>query len=156
MRHLILTVLITVIGFAIAAMAGSGGNLRLAMACAVLAFGVQWLAFLHAWFKQTEAYFDLCGSLTYMSVVAMAYLSAGAGDTRSMLMALCVMVWAARLGSFLFLRIRADGGDRRFDKLKTRFAPFLMTWTLQGLWVTMTVSCVLAALLTETPRGMDA
>jgi hypothetical protein len=51
-----------------------------------------------------------------------------------------------RLGTFLFARIRREGADRRFHALKPDFARFLLTWTLQGLWVFLTVSCALAAI----------
>jgi steroid 5-alpha reductase family enzyme len=50
------------------------------------------------------------------------------------------------LGSFLFVRILQDGGDGRFDDIKPRFARFLATWTLQGLWVFLTLCAALAAI----------
>ena len=37
---------------------------------------------------------------------------------------------------FLYRRIKAAGEDRRFREIKTSFIRFLMTWTIQGLWVT--------------------
>ena len=42
-------------------------------------------------------------------------------------------------GSYLFLRIRKAGADARFDEIKPSFPRFLSTWTLQGLWVTLTL-----------------
>jgi len=57
-----------------------------------------------------------------------------------------IAVWAVRLGSFLFIRVTADGSDGRFDTLKPDFPRFLMTWTLQGLWVLLTAACALAAI----------
>ena len=47
-------------------------------------------------------------------------------------------------------RYIADGGDGRMDALKPNFVRFLMTWTLQGLWVFLTASCALAAMTTAT------
>ena len=44
-----------------------------------------------------------------------------------------------RLGLFLFIRVIKDGGDKRFDKAKTDFTTFLVFWTLQGLWVFITL-----------------
>jgi steroid 5-alpha reductase family enzyme len=69
--------------------------------------------------------------------------------------ALLVAVWAMRLGSFLFLRVRHDGSDGRFDELKYSFPRFLMTWTLQGLWVLLTLAAGLAAMTTtqSVPMG---
>ena len=62
-----------------------------------------------------------------------------------------VGAWALRLGPFLFKRIHEDGGDGRFDALKPDFARFLMTWTLQGLWVFLTFACGLVAMTTPDP-----
>jgi steroid 5-alpha reductase family enzyme len=97
-----------------------------------------------AYIAQSEKYYDLTGSLTYLSVVALALGSKG--DTRSLLLALLIATWALRLGTFLFLRIRADGGDQRFDRIKPHLLRFLLTWTLQGLWVLMTAAAALGAM----------
>ena len=59
-----------------------------------------------------------------------------------------VVVWAVRLGSYLVLRIRKAGADSRFDAIKPSFPRFLSTWTLQGLWVTLTLAAALAAITT--------
>ncbi|MEE4277030.1 MAG: DUF1295 domain-containing protein [Halieaceae bacterium] len=140
---------ITIAIAAATALAGSRGGLELGpmpafTAVALLAFAVQWLAFVPAFVAQTERYYDLTGSLTYLSTALLA-LSVK-GDARSLLLALLIALWAVRLGSFLFLRIRADGRDQRFDRIKPFFFRFLMTWTLQGLWVLMTAGAALAAM----------
>ena len=122
------------------------GGVPVIALCAALAFAINWLAFLPAYAFQTEHYFDLTGSLTYLALVALALVSAGAGDPRALLLAALVGAWALRLGLFLFARIRADGSDARFDALKPDFGRFLLTWTLQGLWVFLTLSCALAAM----------
>ncbi len=114
--------------------------------CGLLAFGINWLVFIPAYIWQTERFFDLTGSLTYLTVVAVALMMTLGGDLRSLLLAGMVAVWAVRLGSFLFLRIRRDGHDGRFDELKPSFPRFLLTWTLQGLWVLLTISAALAAM----------
>jgi steroid 5-alpha reductase family enzyme len=62
-----------------------------------------------------------------------------------------VSVWAIRLGSFLYRRVRRDGRDGRFDTIKTNPLRFFMTWTLQGLWVLLTLAAALAA-ITATER----
>ena len=67
-------------------------------------------------------------------------------DLRSLLIAGAVTLWAVRLGSFLFARVRRDGFDRRFTKLKTNFSQFLMTWTLQGSWVFLALAAGLTAI----------
>jgi steroid 5-alpha reductase family enzyme len=123
--------------------------------CAALAFLVQWLAFVPAYAKQTERFYDLVGSLTYIAVVLFALLASGPMNNRSALLALLVFVWAARLGSFLFRRIQAAGSDSRFDSIKPSAARFFVAWTLQGLWVFLTLSAALAAItkLEAAPIG---
>ena len=56
------------------------------------------------------------------------------------------MVWAVRLGSFLFVRVKRDGKDNRFTVMKTKFWWFLFTWTIGGLWVFITMAAGLAAM----------
>ncbi len=104
--------------------------------------------------QQTEHYFDLTGSLTYVTVVVTPLVLSGAADARALLLAALVVVWAGRLGSFLFARIRRDGRDGRFDALKPSLPRFLMTWTLQGLWVLLTLAPSLAA-MTLQARPLD-
>ncbi len=150
LQSLAAIVVILAIGAGIA-WTGSAGSVRsfglpLFALCGAFAFVVNWVVFVPAYVFQTERYFDLTGSLTYLSLVAAALVLGDAGDPRALLIATLVAVWAIRLGSFLFLRIHADGSDGRFDALKPDFARFLMTWTLQGLWVFLTFACGLAAM----------
>lgn len=118
--------------------------------CVALAFVMQWVAFIPAWHFKTEKYYDLMGSTTYVVVVTVGLLLNESIRVRDMLMGLMIVAWAARLGSFLFARIRADGADSRFDRIKENFTAFLMTWTLQGLWVTVTSAAALAAITAST------
>lgn len=114
--------------------------------CVGLAFGIQWLAFVPAWLKQTEKYYDLTGSLTYLSALALALILSGDYAPVSLLLATLIGIWALRLGSYLFLRIRAAGEDSRFRELKTHPVRFLMAWTLQGLWVCFSLAAALSAI----------
>jgi steroid 5-alpha reductase family enzyme len=115
----------------------------------VLAFAINWAAFVPANIAKTERYYDLTGSLTYLSVILLAVLLSDGIDVRAVIVALMVAVWAIRLGSFLFRRIRREGKDRRFDEIKTNSVRFLMTWTLQGLWVLLTAAAALAIITSE-------
>jgi len=69
---------------------------------------------------------------------------------------LLVFIWASRLGSFLFRRVRSVGSDPRFDEIKPSASRFLVAWTLQGLWVFLTLCAALAAITTVTraPLGL--
>ena len=119
-----------------------------------VAFLIQWLVFVPAYMLQTEKYFDLTGSLTYISVTIAAVMLSPTADGRSILLAALVVIWAARLGTFLFRRIHGAGKDARFDDIKPSFPRFLLTWTLQGLWVTFTLAAALAAITTTTRRPL--
>lgn len=123
--------------------------------CVVVAFSVQWLAFIPAYWFKTERYYDATGSLTYITLVLTA-LTLGAADDRSILLGVMVLAWALRLGSFLFARVSKAGEDRRFRTMKHHFLEFLMTWTLQGLWVVMTLAAALAVMTSDQAKPLDA
>lgn len=143
------TVAAVAIGAAIA-WAGSQGGATIGgapvFAIAVgIAFLVQWLVFVPSFLMHTERYFDITGAVTYVSVMAFAVFASGAVGARSLLLLALVIVWAGRLGSFLFRRVRRAGKDVRFDAIKQSLPDFLMTWTLQGLWVSLTLAAALGA-----------
>ena len=119
-----------------------------------LAFVLQWIAFIPAFILQTEKFYDLMGSITYISITLIAVLLSPVVDARTWLLLAMISIWAIRLGFFLFQRVRAAGEDRRFRDLKPSFARFLLTWTLQGLWVSLTVAAALAAITTMTRRDL--
>lgn len=121
-----------------------------------LAVLIQWLAFVPAWMAKTERYYDLTGSLTYLTVTASALFLGPPPEARSTLLGILVGVWAARLGSFLFRRIVADGSDKRFDEIKVSFVRFLVAWTLQGVWVAFTAGAALAAITAGRAGSLDA
>jgi steroid 5-alpha reductase family enzyme len=120
-----------------------------------LAFLIQWLAFIPAYLLQTEKFFDLTGSITYISVISIAVLFSPGADVRSYLLWALVVIWAIRLGSFLFGRIKNAGRDDRFDEIKPSFIRFLNVWTLQGLWVTFTMAAALVAITTTNRKELD-
>lgn len=119
----------------------------------LLAFFVQWTFFIPAYIFQTEKFYDLIGSVTYLSVVVFTLYNSDVRPLESLVVVGCVVVWAVRLGSFLFLRIRKAGEDKRFRSIKPSFTRFFMTWTLQGTWVSMCLLCVLTAVSSKTGVG---
>ena len=120
-----------------------------------LAFLIQWLAFIPAYLLQTEKFFDLTGSITYISVIIIAVVFSTGVDGRAFLLSVLVAVWAIRLGAFLFSRIKKAGKDDRFDEIKPSFIRFLNVWTIQGLWVTFTMAAALVAITTTTRKELD-
>ncbi|MBT8142504.1 MAG: DUF1295 domain-containing protein [Gammaproteobacteria bacterium] len=122
----------------------------------VIAFVIQWIAFVPAYKFQTEHFYDLTGSLTYLTVIIFGLvLGGGSGNPRALLVSVLVIVWSLRLGSFLFLRIRKDGKDTRFDEIKPVFSRFLGAWTLQGLWVYLTLAAALVILTSTKNVPLD-
>lgn len=140
---------VTVVVGALVALAGSDGSARVGdipvfALCGALAFVINWVVFVPSNAARTEHYFDLTGSLTYITVTVVAVLLAEDLDARAVVVTAMVLVWALRLGTFLFRRVKRDGRDGRFDRIKVDPLRFLMTWTIQGLWVLLTVACALA------------
>jgi steroid 5-alpha reductase family enzyme len=142
--------------------AGSWGGPRLGAIpvfalCVALAFAINWLVWIPASLWRTERFYDLTGSVTFVAVTALALVATrapgGAASVWRVVLAAMVVVWAVRLGSFLFVRVRRDGSDGRFDKIKVHPLAFLATWTLQALWVSMTVAAALAAITVADGLG---
>jgi len=125
-------------------------------ALALGAYGIQWLAFVPARLFQTERFYDLTGSITYIAVTLAAISAATAPSGAQWLIAVMIFLWAGRLGSFLFRRIHAAGGDQRFDHIKVSSSRFFVAWTLQGAWVVMTSCAALTAILSVEPAAMGA
>lgn len=134
--------------------AAAGGIPVFTLAVAA-AFIIQWLAFIPAYLRQTERFYDLTGSLTYIAVTVMLMLLTPGIDARGFLLAALVLVWAARLGSFLFRRISKAGKDDRFDEIKPSFVRFLSTWTMQGIWVAFTAAAAWVAMTSANRVGLD-
>ena len=147
------------IGLLVAVAGSQGGSsiggMPVFALCVGLAFFIQWLAFIPAFRLQTEKFFDLTGSITYIAVISIAMLLSASLDARSILLWALVVIWAIRLGTFLFRRIRKAGKDDRFDELKPSLIRFLNVWTIQGLWVTFTMAAALVAITTMKRVELD-
>ena len=116
-------------------------------------FAIQWIAFIPAYLWQTERFFDLTGSLTYVFVALAALVMAPVVTTAKLVVAICVMIWAVRLGLFLVVRINKDGKDGRFDDIKPNAGRFLTVWCIQALWITVTSSAALVVLTSSEASG---
>ncbi len=132
------------------------GSIPIFALCVGLAFLIQWLVFIPSFRLQTEKYFDLTGSITYITVISVAALLSAGLDARSILLWALVVIWAIRLGTFLYNRIHKAGKDDRFDEIKPSFVRFLNVWTIQGLWVTFTMAAALVAITTTNRKEFDA
>ena len=114
--------------------------------CAVICIGIQWVVWIPASIGKTERFYDLTGGLTYLTVVGFSLWAGSQSEPpslRELIVSLLVVIWSLRLSSFLYLRIHRTGKDGRFDLLKTSPIRFLVPWTLQGLWVFLTMIVVI-------------
>jgi len=146
--NLLISIIVFFIAIGIAYLTGS----YIVYNAVILAFLIQWVAYIPAYTFQTEKFYDLTGTLTYLSVVWFTYmLSNQLGELKigNLILALLISIWAVRLGSFLFLRIHKAGEDKRFRKIKPSASQFFMTWTLQGFWVSICSMCALTAISSE-------
>jgi len=150
MRTLAIVVVSVLLAWAVTLGGNQGGTFiegwPLLGLCAVIAFAIQWLAWIPATLQKSERFYDLTGSLTYLSVLGVALWIAPFPTARAYLMAGLCAIWALRLGTFLFRRIHKDGKDGRFDEIKTDPIRFFGAWTLQGLWVFLTLCAALTAI----------
>ncbi|MEO0422046.1 MAG: DUF1295 domain-containing protein [Pseudomonadota bacterium] len=151
LKSLIAIVVATAVGAAIAVAGSDGGDTTAGgwpvfALCAALAFAINWIVFIPSAIARSERIYDLTGGITYLTVTLVAVFLSSDLDLRGQLVAAGVIVWAARLASFLFIRIMKDGKDGRFDEMKTNPVTFLMAWTLQGLWVLLTAAAALAVI----------
>ena len=158
-KPLIGILVILIISCAIA-LAGSQGSIEanglpLFLICASVGFILHWIIFVPSFIAQTEHYFDLTGSISYVSTIIVAYLFHPNMDARSLVVCALIAIWAIRLGSFLFLRVKKDGKDRRFDEIKTKFFRYMFTWTLGGAWVFITMAAGLAVITSSNQVALD-
>ena len=150
----LINLLISLVVFFIAISIAAATDIENVLRVVILAFLIQWIAFIPAYVFQTEKFYDLTGSLTYLSVVWYSlYLSSNGFtniNTANITVVVFISLWAVRLGSFLFMRIHKDGEDKRFRTIKPSATQFFMTWTLQGLWVSLCSMCALTAISSDS------
>tara|TARA_B100000945_G_scaffold178448_1_gene143126 strand:- start:925 stop:1791 length:867 start_codon:yes stop_codon:yes gene_type:complete len=151
---IVINLLIALFAFAIAISIAYATGIELVFRAVFLAFAIQWIAFIPAYVFQTEKFYDLTGSLTYLSVIwySLTYSSEYFANLNlaNLVIVLLITFWAIRLGSFLFMRIHKDGEDKRFRTIKPSASQFFMTWTLQGLWVSLCSMCALTAISSDS------
>lgn len=140
------------------AWAGSQGSTHTALGvpafacCVAWAYILNWAVYIPSYIAQTEKFYDLTGSFTFITSTAMAIGWSYPLDTCGTVAAVLVMVWSARLGTFLFRRVLVVGKDCRFDKIKTSWTYFALAWTMQALWIVLTAGCAWVA-ITATDRA---
>ena len=118
----------------------------------ILVFIIHWILYIPANIFKTEKFYDLTGSFSYISVISYILYSkvqdfgSGIGEV---VISLAIIIWSARLGTFLFLRIKKAGEDKRFREFKKSWSKFLVAWTTSGMWVTICSACAMTAVASE-------
>lgn len=121
----------------------------------VIAFAVQWIAYVPAAIAQTDRFFDATGSVTYITVTVTLLALSPERDPRSLILGALIIVWAARLGSFLLVRNLRTGGDDRFAKIRVAPLRFFSVWMLQGLWISLTAAAAWIAISSAGTAPLD-
>jgi steroid 5-alpha reductase family enzyme len=141
-----------------------------------LAYGIQAAVAIPSILAKSERFYDLSGSLTYLSCTALslllptlrarhaaslvgaakpawpsvlaAFRGQGAGvlalNWRQVALSAAVSIWAARLGSYLFMRITKEKEDSRFKEIRQKPLSFFGAFMIQATWVSLCMMPILA------------
>ena len=114
----------------------------------ILSFIFHWLLFIPAFIFKTEKFYDLTGSLSYITIILYVLISSNDGISNfgNFILSSLIIIWTLRLGTFLFLRIRKAGEDKRFREIKKSFSWFFMAFTVSGMWVSICALCALTGI----------
>jgi steroid 5-alpha reductase family enzyme len=117
----------------------------------VISLAVNAAFFVVAAIHKTDVVTDLSYSLSF-AVLAVVLPFSGAGERVQLVASLLVLVWAARLGIYLFRRIIRMKVDHRFDGMRDSPLRFARFWLLQAITVAIVMLPVSYLLgLEETP-----
>ena len=135
-------------------------NYPISIICMALSFIIHWLVFIPSYFYKTEKFYDITGTVAYMSIlITTAYLLSMINNKvvllRSIFSIIFVMIWAIRLGAFLFTRVIKVGEDKRFEDAKKSFSKFLMFFNISALWVFLTIVNVLTMIINNSDSITD-
>jgi len=102
----------------------------------LLSVGLNFLVFLLAFKLQTDKLTDITYSATFV-LLAAYFWTENSSPTHPFFLFLFLMpiVWAIRLGSYLFRRVLIKGRDHRFDEMRPVFIKFGAFWLLQAISV---------------------
>jgi steroid 5-alpha reductase family enzyme len=122
---------------------------------AALALAVNGAFFAVAAVRKTDVVTDLSYSLTF-ALLAVALPFTGAGKPVQLVASLLVLVWALRLGAYLFRRILRMKVDHRFDGMREDPLRFARFWLLQAITVAVVMLPVSYLLDRAHPHGFGA
>lgn len=100
-----------------------------------ISLAINIVGLLIAYRLQTDKLTDASYSITFASIVVFAMVQADRLDFEQYAAAVVVFLWAARLGSYLLMRVMKFGKDGRFDEWRGNFWKFGRFWLLQAITV---------------------
>ncbi len=120
-----------------------------------ISFIIHWLIFIPAYIFRTEKFFDITGTITFLSVlIFLIYMKSFKLNMPireiDYVLSVLISIWTIRLGVFLLYRILKDGEDKRFRVYKRSFYSFLVPWSLSALWVFITSLTANTAILSNS------
>ncbi|KAI8961209.1 DUF1295-domain-containing protein [Daldinia sp. FL1419] len=147
--------------------------LRTAVPSVAAAFALQTVVAIPSIATQSERFYDVSGSATFLTVSLLSlYLpgfrarataafagvpasplpsllgSSAVGGSglhwRQIALSAAVALWSFRLGSYLFARVLHQGHDSRFDEIRKSPAKFAAAWLGQATWISLCLAPVLA------------
>lgn len=157
-KGIIVSVAVVILSQAIAYMIRDGKS-RYLNWISLLIMGIQLAVFIPSsgilGNEPTEKFFDITGSITYLITLGILVLNLKKISKRQMFVYIAAAIWCIRLGWFLFTRIQRNNGvDDRFTEMKQNPLVFLIVWTIQGLWVFLTLLSILIISQTEDIYGI--
>jgi steroid 5-alpha reductase family enzyme len=105
--------------------------------------------------RKTDVVTDLSYSLTF-ALLAIVLPFTGAGKPVQLVASLLVVVWALRLGTYLFRRILRMKVDHRFDGMRENPLRFARFWLLQAITVSVVMLPVSYLLDQDHPSGFGS
>ena len=112
---------------------------------AIAAFAVNGAFFAYAATRKTDVVTDLSYSLSFALVAAIFIAAGRETGLVALAPAALMIVWAVRLGAYLFGRIRKTKVDHRFDGMREVPLKFARFWILQAVAVAVILLPVAAA-----------
>jgi len=120
---------------------------------AVTSIVVNGLFFWYAATKKTDVVTDLSYSLSFFLVAVSIIVLNRDDGIIALVPAVLTILWALRLGSYLFTRIHKTKVDHRFDEMRDNPLRFSNFWMLQALTVAVVLLPVAASVATSVrPR----
>jgi steroid 5-alpha reductase family enzyme len=118
-----------------------------------VALAVNGVFFAIAAARKTDVVTDLSYSLTF-ALLAVVLPVTGAAEPVQLVASLLVLIWAVRLGAYLFRRILRLKVDHRFDGMREKPLRFARFWLLQAITVAVVMLPVSYLLDRDHPPGL--